>query len=286
MAVTGFVKVLKWILVALNVPILCAGAIAIGLGAWGLGSEFGADRMKDLTGNELYRGSAIAIIVGGSVLVVIALVGILGAVLENRWLLGVYFVIMLLLLILFVTAAAVGFAFRDEIRKELIREMESSLKNRYDVQIDDNDDNFRTTKVWDDIQAKLDCCGVSGGLDSQKSWFLWQSSQWYLQQSVPAGGSKDLVPPSCCTSETTDSACQKASNTSSVPPQLYSNATLNQDNPVLNEKGCLTAIEDYIFNRVVAIAGISVAILIVMFFCILLAVVVCINVGRTKAVSM
>ncbi|CAG5126177.1 unnamed protein product, partial [Candidula unifasciata] len=179
MAVTGATRIAKWILVVFNVLVLCAGAIAIGLGAWGLTSEYGAETLKNLTGSELYRGAAIAIIVGGCILVVISFFGAIGAIIESKVLLGIYFVIMLLLLILFVTAAAVGFAFRDKIGDELGKQMESSLLYKYGVDLDNNDENNEVTSVWDDVQRKLDCCGVSGGLNSTKSWLLWQSSVWF-----------------------------------------------------------------------------------------------------------
>ncbi|BFZ16394.1 hypothetical protein BsWGS_19433 [Bradybaena similaris] len=281
MGVTGATRVAKWILVVFNVLVLCAGAIAIGLGAWSLTSEYGAETLRNITGSELYRGAAIAIIVGGSVLVVIAFFGAIGAIIESKCLLGIYFVIMLLLLILFVTAAAVGFAYRDKIGEELSKQMEESLLYRYGVDVDDNDENAALTDVWDKLQQNLDCCGVEGHLvNSTKSWFLWQSSAWYKSRGVSVN--PELVPSSCCVAEINNASCQTATGSPINQPVKTSLTFISEPNPALNHKGCLDALEDFIMEHIVAIAGIAVAILIVMLVCLLLSVCVCTNIRKSK----
>lgn len=52
-------------------------------------SEYGAETLRNITGSELYRGAAIAIIVGGSILVIIAFFGAIGAIIESKCLLGI-----------------------------------------------------------------------------------------------------------------------------------------------------------------------------------------------------
>lgn len=268
MKASGCTAVMKWCLVIFNALIVCAGAIAIGLGAWGLASEYGANEMKALTGSELYRGAAIALIVGGSVMVFIALCGFLGAILENRILLGIYFVIVLLILILFVVAAAVAFAYRDELQDEIISQMNNTLLYDYkDNKINSSDNE--ATRVWDKIQANLHCCGVYGRVkNSTTSWRMWQSSSWYKAQD----GDKLPVPTSCCIDTIEKDTCTMAvknKNFTEAPTEIY-------------YKGCYDQISDEIRQHILAIAGIAVAIVILMFLSILFAICLCAQIGRHK----
>ncbi|CAG5126178.1 unnamed protein product [Candidula unifasciata] len=281
MAMLALVRVMKWMLFVFNILILCAGAIAIGLGAWGLGSEYGAEKLKDLTGSQLYRGAAIAIIVGGCVVVVIALIGAIGAIRENRILLGIYFVVTLLLLILFVVAASVGYAYKDIVQEKIAMEMESTLVNRYGVDIDNNNDNNDVTNVWDDLQRKLMCCGVKGRTPgSLKSWYLWQSSKWFNStNNIP----KKLVPESCCNPNYNATMCYFLNPDPSRPVQTSVDKVTHESEYVYY-KGCLDKLVDYVEDHIVAIAGIAVAIIVVMFLCLLFAMCVCTHVGKKSLV--
>uniref|UniRef100_A0A0B7BS88 Tetraspanin n=1 Tax=Arion vulgaris TaxID=1028688 RepID=A0A0B7BS88_9EUPU len=281
MSVSGATRVAKWILVILNFLVFCAGAIAIGLGAWGLASEYGAQTLKDLTGSELYRGAAIAIIVGGSVLALIAIIGGVGAIIESKWLLGIYFVIMILLLILFVTAAAVGFAFRDKIEEELSKQMQNSLVYQYGVNVNNNDDNNVVTDVWDAVQKKLDCCGVSGGLNSSMSWYIWQGSTWFKQRGVMDPILADRVPSSCCVGKVENSTCQRLNLLNPTQPIQSDPKLVTNPNPALNHQGCIDSLKDKISEHIAAIVGIAVAILIVMLLSVILSVCVCTNIRKS-----
>ncbi|BFZ16397.1 hypothetical protein BsWGS_19436 [Bradybaena similaris] len=281
MVMTGLVRLVKWILVAFNILILCAGAIAIGLGAWGLGSEYGAEKLNELTGSQLYKGAAIAIIVGGCVVVVIALIGVIGAIKENRILLGIYSTVTLLLLILFVVAASVGYAYRDILGEKIATEMESSLLNRYSVDVEHNDANNDLTNVWDDLQRKLKCCGVKGRMPgSLKSWFLWQNSTWFKSQTMMP---KKYVPESCCNPNFNITFCYSLNMDKSKPVQT-SVSTVIHESEYLYYRGCYDKLVDYVEDHIVAIAGIAIAIIVVMFLCLLFAMCVCAHAGKQSLV--
>ncbi|CAL1545550.1 unnamed protein product [Lymnaea stagnalis] len=276
-------RFMKYVLVILNFLVLCAGAIAIGLGAWSLASEYGAKEMKAITGSELYQGGCIVIIVGGSIICLLALCGCLGAFLENRVLLGIYFVIMLLILILFVVGSTLGFFYRDTLKQEVAKQMEDTLKNNYQVNYNSDDKNKLTTDVWDKIQKELYCCGVSGNRTSEKSWYLYQSSKFFLNQN---GTDKDYVPRSCCNEKLVSvtkiyGECQKRNPLNNMAIQV-SLTLITQDNPALYEDGCIDAVEDKIMEHIVAIAGIALAVLIIMVIAIIFSVCVCMDIGRNK----
>ncbi|KAH9491732.1 hypothetical protein Btru_045666 [Bulinus truncatus] len=277
-------KFMKFILVFFNFLVLAAGAIAIGLGAWALASEYGAKDMKAVTGSELYQGGCIVLIVGGSIICILALLGCLGSFFENRVLLGIYFVIMLLILILFVVGAVLGFFFRDQIEATLEKEMESTIKNQFNVSYTTNDANKLATDVWNKIQKELKCCGVSGNLTSSKSWYIYQSSQFFSQQTA---NDKVYVPESCCNLSINDSTnvltrCQKISLTPSQPVQI-SPMGVYTTNPALYTDGCLSIIESKIKDHILAIAGIAVAVIIVVLITIIFSIWMCVLIGGRKS---
>uniref|UniRef100_A0A0B7A437 Tetraspanin n=1 Tax=Arion vulgaris TaxID=1028688 RepID=A0A0B7A437_9EUPU len=264
MGVHGWTKAMKWILIFFNALILCAGAIAIGLGAWGLASQYGAEKIKELTGSELYRGSAIAIIVGGSIMVFISFLGFVGALFENRLLLGLYFIITILLLILFVVSAAVAFTYRDSLKDQIMKQMNDTLMYQYG-------NNGDLTNVWDNMQQDLQCCGVYGRTpNSSQSWYMWQQSTWFNTQNSTAP--KMLVPVSCCNTNYANlSTCVYANTDAKKPVQTNYTQVTSEGNDVYY-KGCFDRLTDEVREHILAIGGISIAIIATLFFSILFSI--------------
>ncbi|XP_059174070.1 CD82 antigen-like [Physella acuta] len=274
-------KFMKFFLAFLNFLVLAAGAIAIGLGAWALASEYGAEEMKAVTGSGLYKGGCIVLIVGGSIIVVLALLGFLGAVLENRVLLGIYFVIMILILILFVVGASLGFFFRDTLEEKIGKAMEETLIKQYSVSYSTNDENKLVTDVWDKLQKELKCCGVSGGLNSSTSWFLYQKTEWFMNSNKTV-----YVPASCCNpniNKVNLDQCQKLNtDTNSFKPIKTDLSLVRTENDALYSTGCLDSLIDKLKPHILAIAGIALAVIIVMFLAIIFSVCICMEIGRNK----
>ncbi|BFZ16393.1 hypothetical protein BsWGS_19432 [Bradybaena similaris] len=282
MTVEGCSRVAKYILVGFNVLVLIAGGLAIGLGAWTLASDYGADKLRDITGSNLYRGAAIAIIVGGCIIVILAFLGCCGSLMENRIMLSIYFVIMLLFLILFVVAAVLGFVYKDDLKDELAKKMESTLTTKYGTNLANSEENRATTDVWDDVQKNLQCCGVQGGLSSDKSWFLWQSSEWYKNQSSVLLIARNLVPESCCNPNFDKKKCQTINSDINSPVQVYHNVTT--ENSALYSKGCIDRLMDEVDDHIAAIAGVAVAVLVVLLLSVIFSVCVCTSIGKDSMV--
>ncbi|XP_012946177.1 CD82 antigen [Aplysia californica] len=197
---------------------------------------------------------------------------------ENRCMLGIYFVIMLLFLILFVVAAVVSFFFRDDLEDELAKEMTKTLKNDYGL-VGNND----ITDVWDKIQVELSCCGVRGNRNSESSWFLWQESMWYNVSNTGTNpNALKALPSSCCVKGTSFPDCQNFKTTNQAP--MMDAAMVTTDNLSLNEEGCIDKLKDKIDEYIIAIAVIAVVVLIVMFCCVLFSVYVCMHVSRKDMV--
>ncbi|GFS17690.1 tetraspanin [Elysia marginata] len=281
MGLEGGPRLMKIALIVVNTLVLAAGGVTIGIGVWSLVSDYGARDLASITGSSLYEAACIVIIVGGCVVAALSLIGCCGAVSECRWLLAIYFSALILLLVVFIAGAVLGFVYKNDLEEELEKEMTKTLKERYEVDLNQNDKNQEVTDVWNKIQNKLKCCGVSGGLTSNTAWYMWQESEWFKAQIQ---FQKSLVPSSCCDSDNfTFDKCQHINSDDTQPPQT--NLTrISNENPALFSDGCIDKVKDEIEDHVVAIAIVAVVVLVVMLLCILFSLCVFKQIGKQSMV--
>lgn len=103
--------------------------------------------MERLLGINLYVASAVILIITGTIVCVIALLGSLGAYKEVKCMLKTYFMILLALSAIISTIGALGFVFRSELDDRLQRELQNSMK------LYGNDS--RITEAWDSLQSNV-----------------------------------------------------------------------------------------------------------------------------------
>lgn len=274
-------KCMKYILLVFNLIMMILGGTAVGLGVWALVSSYGANEVRHLTGNELYEAACIAVISGGGLIFLTSFIGCCGAWTESRCMLGCYFFIMLVFLLMFVATAGAIFYFKTDLENELTDAMTHTLLTDYGV-----GDQGDLTQVWDKVQRELNCCGVKGNRSSSGSWHLWQSSKWYrMQEENTNPHSIQLVPSSCCDGRQTHNLCQLASTEDvsygMAPGQ--SGMDVTRDNPALYEDGCIDKLKDNINEYLMAIGVIAVVIFVVMLFSVIFSVCVCTHVSRAQA---
>lgn len=109
--------------------------------------------MERLLGINLYLASAILLIITGTIVSVIALLGALGAHQEVKCLLKTYFCVLLALSIIISTIGGLGFTFRDQLDNRLQEELHKSMK------LYGNDSHI--TETWDLIQSNVSHCSQS-----------------------------------------------------------------------------------------------------------------------------
>lgn len=155
----------------------------LALGIWTV-----SDRsfMERLLGINLYIASAVLLIITGTIVAVISLLGSLGAYKELKYMLKSYFVILLALLAVILTTGSLCFVFRAELDDRLQKELHSSMK------LYGNDSHV--TEAWDSLQTSFQCCGIT--LKNGKGFESWR-------REVARFNSTDgpLVPESCCRSQ-------------------------------------------------------------------------------------
>lgn len=191
-----------------------SGAAVLALGIWTV-----SDRsfMERLLGINLYIASSVSLIITGTVVAFIALLGSLGAYKEVRYMLRTYFIILLGLLVVILAVGLLSFLFRNQLDERLKREMHTSMR------LYGNDSHV--TEAWDTMQSNVssvqsylmelisgdtnrgnqfECCGVAG-----KNARGYES--WRRESSKFNSTEGPLVPESCCRSREDDQvrrACQ------------------------------------------------------------------------------
>ena len=117
-------------------------------------------------------------IASGALMVLIGFCGCCGSWFQSKCLLISYLTVIVTIMLLEITAGALGYFFRHSIRDTLHTELMDGLKYRYSL----NDTNGMKV-TWDQVQRTFNCCGV----DNYEDWYhisAWPDNKW--------------VPDSCC----------------------------------------------------------------------------------------
>uniref|UniRef100_A0A914D9U4 Tetraspanin n=1 Tax=Acrobeloides nanus TaxID=290746 RepID=A0A914D9U4_9BILA len=116
----------------------------------------------------------------GALVLIIATLGCLGARMESKIFLIVYFVVVCFLLIIQATTGMMGYLYKDFVRQGVKHSLYMSINSTYAIGYRPSDE-LRFT--WNHLQSTLHCCGV----ESYHDWYysvLWQKNKF--------------VPDSCC----------------------------------------------------------------------------------------
>ncbi|GJQ86623.1 hypothetical protein Trydic_g15727 [Trypoxylus dichotomus] len=152
----GVKDFLKFFMVMTNGLVFIGGIILIAVASWTLACR---SFVNELLGTNLYIASVYVTIITGSLAVIIACVGCIGALQEVRCLLVVYWLAMFLTFVTMVVGCVLGFVFRGKVETTVENAMYASLRS-YGT-------HRSATDAWDDTQRNMLCCGVHGPHDWQ-----------------------------------------------------------------------------------------------------------------------
>lgn len=142
-------KLLKYVLFFFNLLFWFCGCCILGFGIYLLiHNNFGVlfHKLPFLTlGNIL--------VTVGSVIMVVAFLGCMGSIKENKCLLMSFFVLLLIILLTEVTLAILLFVHEQKLNSYVAEGLTESIQRYYT-------DNS-TKAAWDSIQSYLHCCGVN-----------------------------------------------------------------------------------------------------------------------------
>ncbi|XP_047014273.1 CD82 molecule a [Ictalurus punctatus] len=238
----GCISATKYFLFLFNLLFFIFGALIMGFGLWILLDNQSFIAVLQDSSTELKVGSYIVVGVGGFTMLM-GFLGCLGAIYEIRCLLGLYFTLLLLILLAQVVTAVLIFLQRDQLR-HTTADIVKKLVENYQGQ------NKTAEHAWDYIQRNMHCCGWINPED-------WQSN--------PVINSSLMLYPCSCQNNsvtgenTTDGSFCKAQSS---------------DWPVY-DSGCMTHVESWLFTNYGVILGICLGVAVIELLAMILSMGLC-----------
>ncbi|XP_073245177.1 tetraspanin-4-like [Porites lutea] len=190
----GAAKIIKFLVVFFNFIFFVFGIVLIGVGAWTL-IKFGD--YVTLTDSIPYATGSKVTIAAGCLIALISFMGCCGAWKENRCMLVIFFICLLVILALEIAGAALAYKYRGDFDKELDEGVVKEMREHYG-----EDGSEGTTKAWDTLQREEKCCG-------------WNNyTEWYRAKIF---NGKSYVPDSCCNDEKKDCGQNPPKNIYTAP---------------------------------------------------------------------
>jgi len=157
------VACIKYIIFFINFLLWSFGITLIGVAIWVRG-DGGLWEYTDNMDIGRYYWATYLCLAAGALILIVGLLGCLGAATENPCMLMTYFAIMVLVIVLEITATVLVWkiAGGDRLQRVLSGEMKWHMERRpYDP---------KSRRFLDLIQLKLECCGAESFLDYDNMW--------------------------------------------------------------------------------------------------------------------
>ncbi|XP_076116190.1 CD151 antigen-like isoform X1 [Mytilus galloprovincialis] len=177
-------KCIRNTVLVFNILFLLCGLGVLGIGVW---IRIDMVQFDELLGKSMVPIAAYILIAAGGVVLLISLVGCLGALKENRVLLGLYFTFMLFIFMMEAAAAVLGSLFYDQAKPFMSTYVESAMMTKY------GDPHYElVTKSVDKLQQQFKCCGFEEPQD-------WDNATAFTSATVPVSCCRNQNQPSCNT---------------------------------------------------------------------------------------
>lgn len=188
---------------------------------------------------DLYSTAAYLLIVAAAVAAVISFLGCCGAQRESKCMLGIYFIIMLLLFILCIVGAVLGY--KTDLEADIKSPLIKALKEYKDDPKTDAEKAYKT--AWNKAQEEFLCCGVEDVKD-------WAGTNFTIGYSKPEG---------CCRIN------RDGEEMNPDEVQACREAKANPESTVYYFGGCWNVFMEKINNNVNIVIGVAIGTIVLMF---------------------
>jgi len=261
-------NLLRYILIGTNLVVFIASCIVLGFGIYAVADS--ASLMKLINMAELpdaaapkidsFITAAYLFIVIAVFAMILAFFGCCGAWKESRCMLSTYFAMVLVLLVLVIVGAIMGFTVSlNEIKKPLEVTM---AKYKEDTTTATEDEKIITT-LWDQKQEAFRCCGTT--MNKANDYISWEKNTTTTSSTNFPTSDRYRVPKSCCAQFESDQVtdCQK-----------------NPFNDKFNVTGCFEKFEQKLMDHRTDFVIAGVVLCVIMFINMLGSFYMCTNAGK------
>jgi len=246
-------KCLKYLLFVVNFIVWVCGIAVFGVGIY---SRVKAGEWSDLMKEAAVVDAANLLIASGAIVMVIGFLGCCGAIKQNRPLLVVYTILLLLIFILEIAGGIYAAVKKDDVIKSLQDGFQETITNSYGG-TSKADKGLTESVDW--FQENVKCCGSEGPAS-------WNETKWAKTQRDNAAAANkttyQLVPASCCKS----SGCNVGSSYGAIT-QAYT-------------QGCIKESEEFLNSHMKELVGVGVGIAFVQLIGIIFAILLCRAIGK------
>merc|ERR1739848_960204 len=153
----------KYLLFGSNFIIFVIGCVVLGLGIYALVDGASLVNLVDESGVEglnitAFTSAAYIFIVVAVFVVFLTFFGCCGAIKESKCMLGTYFTLVLVMFIVMIVGAVLGYSQSMDDIGEALKTSMKKFKDKTDDETDKTDKAI--TDAWNQVQTDFTCCGV------------------------------------------------------------------------------------------------------------------------------
>ncbi|XP_047676089.1 CD151 antigen isoform X2 [Tachysurus fulvidraco] len=214
---------LKYLLFTFNLLLWLSGGTVMAVGLWTLVDK--SDYIS-LLSSSTYSIAAYILIAAGAVVMLTGILGCCATINENKRLLIVFSVLLVLIFLLEITAGALAYWYYQALNDELSADLKETMVQKYQ-----QPDQDHITRAVDKLQYELKCCGSYSSAD-------WRDGAW-----IRTFADTRIVPDSCC--KTPTAGCGARDH----PSNIYK-----------VEGGCISKLEEFLYQHLLILGGVGVGI--------------------------
>jgi len=168
--VSGGMSCVKYLLFAFNLVFVIFGILLLYAGFSTVAKIGNYERILEDAPNN----AAIALIIVGFAIFILAFFGCCGAIKENSCMLTTFSSIILVILLIELIGAGLIFAFKSKLRATA----EDGIKKVIETKYNATDPKLPVNVILDDIQTNLKCCGAINASDWKKNEFFGKNNSY------------------------------------------------------------------------------------------------------------